>query len=94
MIAKIPLVSRAQEFFPGSEIQYFLRDDQTRVIFDNADGSVTGLEVITTYVHWHMDKKAVGAYRFTTYTSSARSRRWIWVDAHRPSQSLSDLGRS
>ena len=56
-MAEIPLGSKAQELFPESDIQYFLRDEPTRVIFDvNPDGSVTGLEFITTYVHWHREK--------------------------------------
>jgi CubicO group peptidase (beta-lactamase class C family) len=58
LMAEIPLGSKAQELFPESDTQYFLRDDPTRVIFDvNTDGSVTGLEFITTYVHWHREKK-------------------------------------
>ena len=58
LMAEIPLGSKAQELFPESDTQYFLRDAPTRVIFDvNADGSVTGLEFITTYVHWHREKK-------------------------------------
>jgi hypothetical protein len=57
LMAEIPLGSKAQELFPESETQYFLRDAPTRVIFDvNADGKVTGLEFITTYVHWHKEK--------------------------------------
>ena len=57
LMAEIPLGSKAQELFPESETQYFLRDAPTRVVFDvNPDGSVTGLEFITTYVHWHRDK--------------------------------------
>jgi hypothetical protein len=49
--------SRPQELFPESDTQYFLRDAPTRVIFDvEPDGSVTGLEFITTYVHWHREK--------------------------------------
>jgi hypothetical protein len=52
------LDQKAQELFPESDTQYFLRDEPTRVIFDvNPNGSVTGLEFITTYVHWHRDKK-------------------------------------
>ena len=58
LMAEIPLGSKAQELFPESETQYFLRDAPTRIIFDvNPDGSVTGLEFITTYVHWHREKK-------------------------------------
>jgi CubicO group peptidase (beta-lactamase class C family) len=57
LMAEIPLGSKAEELFPESETQYFLRDAPTRVVFDvNPDGSVTGLEFITTYVHWHRDK--------------------------------------
>jgi CubicO group peptidase (beta-lactamase class C family) len=57
LMAEIPLGSRVQELFPESDTQYFLRDEPTRVIFDvNPDGSVTGLEFITTYVHWHREK--------------------------------------
>jgi CubicO group peptidase (beta-lactamase class C family) len=57
LMAEIPIGSKAQELFPESDTQYFLRDDPTRVIFDvNPDGSVTGLEFITTYVHWHREK--------------------------------------
>jgi CubicO group peptidase (beta-lactamase class C family) len=57
LMAEIPLGSKAQELFPESETQYFLRDDPTRVIFDvNPDGSVTGVEFITNYVHWHREK--------------------------------------
>jgi hypothetical protein len=57
LMAEIPLGSKAQELFPESDNQYFLRDEPTRVIFDvNTDGSVTGLEFITTYVHWHREK--------------------------------------
>ena len=57
LMAEIPLGSKAQELFPESDTQYFLRDDPTRVIFDlNRDGSATGLEFITNYVHWHRDK--------------------------------------
>lgn len=58
LMAEIPLGSKAQELFPESDTQYFLRDEPTRIIFDvNPNGSVTGLEFITTYVHWHRDKK-------------------------------------
>ncbi|WP_263351301.1 serine hydrolase [Acidicapsa acidisoli] len=58
LMAEIPLGSKAQELFPESNTQYFLRDAPTRVIFDvNTEGKVTGLEFITTYVHWHRDKK-------------------------------------
>src|SRR5581483_10078179 len=57
LMAEIPLGSKAQELFPESDTQYFLRDAPTRVIFDvNSDGRVTGLEFITTYVHWHREK--------------------------------------
>ena len=57
LMAEIPLGSKAQELFPESDTQYFLRDAPTRVIFDvNTDERVTGLEFITTYVHWHRDK--------------------------------------
>ena len=57
LMAEIPLGSKAQELFPESDTQYFLRDAPTRVIFDvNKDGRVTGLEFITTYVHWHREK--------------------------------------
>jgi CubicO group peptidase (beta-lactamase class C family) len=57
LMAEIPLGSQAQELFPESDTQYFLRDEPTRVIFDvNPDGSVTGLEFITTIVHWHREK--------------------------------------
>jgi CubicO group peptidase (beta-lactamase class C family) len=57
LMAEIPLGSKAQELFPESDTQYFLRDAPTRVVFDvNKDGSVTGLEFITTYVHWHREK--------------------------------------
>ena len=57
LMAEIPLGSRPQELLPESDTQYFLRDAPTRVIFDlKPDGSVTGLEFITTYVHWHRDK--------------------------------------
>jgi CubicO group peptidase (beta-lactamase class C family) len=57
LMAEIPLGSKAQELFPESDTQYFLRDAPTRVIFDvNTDGSVTGLEFITNYVHWHREK--------------------------------------
>jgi len=57
LIAEIPLGSKPQELFPESDTQYFLRDAPTRVIFDvKPDGSVTGLEFITTYVHWHREK--------------------------------------
>ena len=57
LMAEIPLGSKAQELFPESDTQYFLRDDPTRVTFDvNTDGRVTGLEFITTYVHWHREK--------------------------------------
>ncbi len=57
LMAEIPLGSKEQELLPESETQYFLRDDPTRIIFDvNPDGSVTGLEFITTYVHWHRGK--------------------------------------
>jgi CubicO group peptidase (beta-lactamase class C family) len=57
LMAEIPIGSKAQELFPESDTQYFLRDDPTRVIFDvNPDGSVTGLEFITTYVHWHRNR--------------------------------------
>jgi len=59
LMAEIPLGSKAQELFPESDTQYFLRDEPTRVIFDvNPDGSVTGLEFITTYVHWHRGKNS------------------------------------
>jgi hypothetical protein len=48
-MAEIPLGSKAQELFPESHTQYFPRDEPTRVIFDvNTDGSVTGLNFITT----------------------------------------------
>jgi CubicO group peptidase (beta-lactamase class C family) len=58
LIAEIPLGSRPQELFPESETEFFLLDIGTRIIFDvKADGSVTGLEFITGYVHWHRDKK-------------------------------------
>jgi hypothetical protein len=57
LMAEIPLGSRSQELFPESDTQYFLRDEPTRVIFDvNTVGGVTGLEFITTYVHWHREK--------------------------------------
>ena len=57
LMAEIPLGSKPQELFPESDTQYFLRDAPTRVIFDvKPDGSVTGLEFITTYVHWHREK--------------------------------------
>ena len=57
LMAEIPIGSKTQELFPESDTQYFLRDIGTRIIFDvKADGSVTGLEFITTYVHWHRDK--------------------------------------
>jgi hypothetical protein len=57
LMAEIPLGSKAQELFPESDTQYFLRDDPTSVIFDvNPHGSVTGLEFVTTYVHWHREK--------------------------------------
>jgi hypothetical protein len=57
LMAEIPIGSKAQELLPESDTQYFLRDDPTRVIFDvNPDGSVTRLEFITTYVHWHREK--------------------------------------
>jgi len=57
LMAEIPIGSKTQELFPESDAQYFLRDIGTRIIFDvKADGSVTGLEFITTYVHWHREK--------------------------------------
>ena len=57
LMAEIPLGSKPQELFPESDTQYFLRDAPTRVLFDvKPDGSVTGLEFITTYVHWHREK--------------------------------------
>jgi CubicO group peptidase (beta-lactamase class C family) len=57
LMAEIPLGSRAQELLPESDTQYFLRDIGTRIVFDvKPDGSVTGLEFITGYVHWHREK--------------------------------------
>ncbi len=57
LMAEIPLGSKAQELFPESDTQYFLRDEPTRVVFDvNKDESATGLEFITTYGHSHRDK--------------------------------------
>ena len=57
LMAEIPIGSKVLELFPESDTQYFFRDDPTRVIFDlNTDGRVTGLEFITTYVHWHKEK--------------------------------------
>jgi CubicO group peptidase (beta-lactamase class C family) len=57
LMAEIPLGSKAQELLPESDTQYFLRDEPTSVIFDvNTGGSVTGLEFITTYVHWHRER--------------------------------------
>lgn len=57
LMAEIPIGSKTQELFPESDTQYFLRDIGTRIIFDvKADGSVTGLEFITAYVHWHREK--------------------------------------
>ena len=57
LMAEIPLGSTPQELFPESDTQYFLRDAPTRIIFNvKPDGSATGLEFITTYVHWHREK--------------------------------------
>jgi hypothetical protein len=56
-MAEIPLGTRKQELLPESDTQYFLRDGPTRVIFDmNSDGKATGLEFVTSMVHWHRDK--------------------------------------
>jgi CubicO group peptidase (beta-lactamase class C family) len=58
LMAEIPLGTRKQELLPESDTQYFLRDGPTRLIFDmNSDGKATGLEFVTSMVHWHRDKK-------------------------------------
>jgi CubicO group peptidase (beta-lactamase class C family) len=57
LMAEIPLGSMPQELLPESDTQYFLRDAPTRILFDvKPDGSATGLEFITSYVHWHREK--------------------------------------
>lgn len=57
LMAEIPLGTRKQKLYPESETQYFLRDAPTTILFDlNAQGKATGLEFITTMVHWHRDK--------------------------------------
>ena len=56
-MAQIPQGTKEQKLYPESEIRYFLRDSPTILVFDlNADGKVTGLEFITSVVHWHRDK--------------------------------------
>ena len=56
-MAEIPIGSKAQELLPESDTQYLLRDEPTRVVFDvNADGGVSGLEFITTYVRCNRAK--------------------------------------
>ena len=57
LMAEIPLGTRKQELLPESATQYFLRDEPTRIVFDvDSNGKATGLEFITTMVHWHRDK--------------------------------------
>ena len=57
LMAEIPLGTRKQKLYPESETRYFLRDAPTTILFDlNAEGEATGLEFITTIVHWHRDK--------------------------------------
>jgi CubicO group peptidase (beta-lactamase class C family) len=57
LMAQIPQGTKEQKLYPESEIRYFLRDSPTILVFDpNADGKVTGLEFITSVVHWHRDK--------------------------------------
>ena len=57
LVAEIPLGTRKQKLFPESTTQYFLRDVPTTIVFDlDSKGKATGLEFITTVVHWHRDK--------------------------------------
>jgi len=57
LMAEIPIGSKPQELFAESDTQYFLRDAPTRILFDvKPDGSATGLDFVTSYVHWHREK--------------------------------------
>jgi CubicO group peptidase (beta-lactamase class C family) len=57
LMAEIPLGTKQQELLPESDTQYFLRDGPTRIIFDvNSNGQATGVEFITSMVHWHRDR--------------------------------------
>jgi CubicO group peptidase (beta-lactamase class C family) len=57
LMAEIPIGTRKQKLYPESETRYFLRDAPTTILFDlNPEGKATGLEFITTIVHWHRDK--------------------------------------
>ena len=56
-MAEIPIGTRKQKLYPESETRYFLRDAPTTILFDlNPEGKATGLEFITTIVHWRRDK--------------------------------------
>jgi CubicO group peptidase (beta-lactamase class C family) len=57
LMAEIPLGTKEQELLPESNTQYFLRDGPTRILFDlDSHGRATGVEFITSMVHWHRDR--------------------------------------
>jgi CubicO group peptidase (beta-lactamase class C family) len=57
LMAEVPIGTRKQKLFPESATRYFLRDVPTTIVFDlNNEMKATGLEFITTVVHWHRDK--------------------------------------
>ena len=57
LMAEIPLGSQRQELVPESPTHYFLRGGLTDIVFDlGPSGRATGLEFVTSMVHWHKDR--------------------------------------